>query len=75
MSLLQQLRLQKDREFIGSAALSHFFQTTSCSSGGSLIPDTLQEMIQGLFEESNKFVLDVSEFLLSISVVKRGGSK
>lgn len=63
MSLLQQLRLQKDREFISSAALSHFFQTTSCYSGGSLIPGTLHEMIQGFFEKSNKFVLDISEFV------------
>ncbi|MCX7099063.1 MAG: hypothetical protein NTV43_14270 [Methylococcales bacterium] len=62
-SLLQQLRLQKDRKFIGSAALSHFFQTTSCSSGGSLVPDTLHEMIQGFFnEEPNKIVLDRSEY-------------
>ena len=60
-SLLQQLNLNKNLEFIEFNP-GQFFQAISWTTGEPLLPESLNSEIQGFFEESEVFLLDVSEF-------------
>lgn len=60
-SLLQQLNLHKNLEFIEFNP-GQFFQSISWTTGDPLLPESLNSKIQGFFEKSEVFLLDVTEF-------------